>query len=118
MWEYNNLEELYHHGILGMKWGRRKSKYTSKDYRRGKALKKKKLNQLSNKELTELNKRMDLENRYKDNMGRRNVGKQAIKAFTATATTIGAVVTAYEAYQKYGGKGKDVVTKLLSRKRG
>lgn len=26
MWEYNNLEELYHHGVLGMRWGHRKAR--------------------------------------------------------------------------------------------
>ena len=78
--------ELTHWGIKGQKWGVRRyqnkdgsltpkgQKRYSDDYVRAKTLKKKKLRQLSNAELKELNNRMQLESTYK------NLKKQDISA--------------------------------------
>lgn len=111
MWEYNNLEELYHHGILGMKWGRRKSKYTSKDYRRAKALSKKKTNQLSNKELKELNNRYQLESTYNKNKSQRNVGRKIVVGSLATAGAIAGAIGTYTTIKNFAttGDGKKVI---------
>ena len=113
MWKYNNLEELYHHGILGMRWGFSKKKYPSKDYRRVKSLRKKKISQMSNNELNEINKRLDLESRYNIHRDNRNVVNRIIKGVTTTAATIGSLATAYTTYQKYG---KKIVDKYLNKK--
>lgn len=87
------IDELYHHGIKGMKWGVRrfqkrdgsltplgKKRVKSEDHVRAQSLKKKKLSEMSNAELRELNNRMQLESQYK-NLKRQNVsaGQKFIK---------------------------------------
>lgn len=104
MWEYNNTDELYHYGVLGMRWGRRKARYTSKDYRRTKNLRKKKVSQMSNKELQEVNKRMELESRYGSLSGNKNLGKKIVKGFSSLVATAGSVAAGYELYRKYGNQ--------------
>ena len=66
MWKYNSPDELYHSGVLGMRWGRRKVKRkSSEDYLNAKKIRKKKISELSNKELQEYNNRKNLEQNYK-----------------------------------------------------
>jgi|WetSurMetagenome_2_1015567.scaffolds.fasta_scaffold10369_4 hypothetical protein len=63
-------DELKHVGILGMKWGRRKSRSAnsipSSDHTTARGLQKKHVSELSNDELKKLTTRLQLEKQYKD----------------------------------------------------
>lgn len=73
-------DTLKHFGVPGMRWGVRRSRSssssssskkskgskTSDDYKESRRLKKMKSKKLSNKELQDLNKRLNLERQYKD----------------------------------------------------
>ena len=61
--------ELQHFGILGMKWGRRKSRSSStpsSDHTTARGLQKKSVSELSNDDLKKLTTRLQLEKQYKD----------------------------------------------------
>lgn len=90
--------ELYHYGILGMRWGIRKSrsgsggsKKTSKkriasdDAKDAMSLKKKKVYEMSNAELRRLNDRQNLERTYRQN-NKSKIAKGV--AFVAGAATL------------------------------
>lgn len=79
---YYSSDVLYHHGILGQKWGirrfqnsdgtyteagkkRRREDSYSEDYKKYESLKKKSPKEMSNNELKEFNKRAQLEQDYR-----------------------------------------------------
>jgi len=93
---HKEINLLTHTGVLGMRWGVRKGKLKahfkrsieqkygpripkSQDHLAAKALKKKKLSQMSNDELKKLNTRLQLERQYKDlNKSNTSSGKKFI----------------------------------------
>lgn len=63
------MNDLRHFGVLGMRWGVRRKRGRpsgSSDHVRATKLKKKKLSEMSNDELSTLTKRLELERKYKE----------------------------------------------------
>lgn len=89
---------IQHYGILGMKWGRRKSRISSTssdDHKTVATLRNtKKTHELSNDELKKLTNRLQLEKSYKDLSKREiTVGEKYV-----TGIVLGAVSTVATAY--------------------
>lgn len=118
------IESLYHFGILGMHWGRRKAQQPGSDeHERAVGLRKKGAANLTNAELKALNERMQLEKTFKElkkadiSPGKafvqktlRDAGSEAAKNFTSKALGVGIGIAG-----KAASKG---LTKLSSKATG
>lgn len=128
--------ELYHHGIKGMRWGvrryqnkdgsltnagrkRRKSKGEEihEDYK--KAHSKKSVKSMSDAELKSVNNRLQMERKYATMTKKTSRGKKVVTALVAAAGTITAAEGAYKTYKRVADiaidKAGDMVMKDLAK---
>lgn len=125
-----NKNELYHHGILGMKWGVRryqnkdgsltpagKKRYNrddwSDDAKAASDLKKKTVNQMSNAELRKLTERQQLERNY-SSLNPSHIKKGLAIAGTV-ATALGTIVTLQQNGSKIIKMGQKAGSGIVSK---
>lgn len=107
---------LKHYGILGMRWGVRKASRKSsegvhEDYK--KAHNKKSVKSMSDNELRERNKRLQMEQQYSSLTKKTSYGKKVVKAITATAATITALEGSYKVYKRIADNGLNKIGDMV-----
>jgi hypothetical protein len=116
----DTLEFLEHHGIKGMKWGiqNKQSIKPSSDYKKTAGYRKRKPQELTNKQLQQVNARIKLEDTY-----RKSHPSVANKSKTAVVTVLGtaALIKGVHELQNHPTamlavkSGKSFVKKLLNK---
>ena len=121
MWQYQNTDELYHHGVIGMKWGIRRyqnkdgsltpkgKKRYSEDYNESRNIKRKGIKRMSNDDLRKVNNRDSLERTYKNNNSK--VGK-TIAIVGTTAGVIGSLNAILKNSPRVVANGKKAVNRI------
>lgn len=121
---YQYPDYLMHYGVLGMKWGRRKSPSSvvksikkkrmdsySSDYQETRKMRRKSSKKLSNAELKTLNQRMRLEQEYNRlSTSQVNRGYEVAKKTVAIAGTIGGLYAISQS--DYAKAGKALLSKI------
>lgn len=121
---YQYPDYLMHYGVLGMKWGRRKSQSStskslkkkltdsySSDYKETRKMRRKSSKKLSNAELKKLNERMRLEQEYNRlSTSQVNRGYEVAKKTVAIAGTIGGLYAISQS--DYAKAGKALLSKI------
>lgn len=108
MWTYNNTNELYHYGVLGMKWGRRRTKAQLAKAR--KSREKSSIKDMPDDELRRKINRLQMEQQYKKLSGTDvSRGKQFVKNAVSATTTIAALTTAGVTIYKNADKIKSLM---------
>ena len=110
MWTYNNTDDLYHYGVIGMRWGRRRSK--SQLARARAKAEKNSVKNMSDEELRKRVNRLQLEKQYSQlSPSKVTKGKRAVGNVIKATTTVAALTTTGITLYNNAGKIKSIAKK-------